>query len=202
MAGSLRLTTLGVGAANSPRYRPAGLLIETAAGRIMIDGGPGAEPIGKIDAWLITDDRAELVREIRRLAERNQLTPGVASFQLGGLRIQPHPVVHTNHPTYGYLIQWRGRRVVWAPEFFRFPAWSAHAELMFAEAAGWSRPIRFTGGVGGHLDALSVARLAARGGVRRLVFAHIGRPTIRAIDQGCRPPFGEFAKDGQRFVIR
>ena len=32
--------------------------------------------------------------------------------------------------------------------------------------------------------------------VKRLVFTHIGRPTIRAIDAGERPVFGEFAADG------
>jgi hypothetical protein len=33
------------------------------------------------------------------------------------------------------------------------------------------------------------------------VFAHIGRPTIRAIDRGARPVFGEFARDGQVFRV-
>jgi hypothetical protein len=33
------------------------------------------------------------------------------------------------------------------------------------------------------------------------VFAHIGRPTLRALDRGEGPPFGEFATDGQRFVV-
>jgi hypothetical protein len=33
------------------------------------------------------------------------------------------------------------------------------------------------------------------------VFAHIGRPTIRAIDAGHRPPFGEFGRDGRRFRL-
>ena len=54
---------------------------------------------------------------------------------------------------------------------------------------------------GGHLDVLTVAHLARRRGVRRLVFAHIGRPTIRVLDDGERPPFGEFARDGQAFVV-
>jgi hypothetical protein len=33
-------------------------------------------------------------------------------------------------------------------------------------------------------------------GVKRLVFAHIGRPTIAAIDAGHRAPLGELEKDG------
>jgi hypothetical protein len=72
---------------------------------------------------------------------------------------------------------------------------------MFAEAAGWERPIRFAGGVGGHLHVPAVAEAARRHRVGRLVFAHIGRPTIRAIDRGERPTFGEFAHDGQVFRV-
>jgi hypothetical protein len=34
------------------------------------------------------------------------------------------------------------------------------------------------------------------------VFAHIGRPVLRALRRGERPCFGEFAADGQVFVIR
>jgi GNAT superfamily N-acetyltransferase len=168
----------------------------------MVDGGLGASPSGEIDAWLVTDERAELISGIRRLALRRHCVPRVAPFGRGSLRIEPRPVVHTSHPTYGYLIVWEDKRVAWAPVFFRFPGWATGADLMFAEAAAWRHPIRFRGGVGGHLDILAVARSARGRGVRRLVFAHIGRPTIRAIDRGCTPPFGEFARDAQVFVIR
>jgi hypothetical protein len=34
------------------------------------------------------------------------------------------------------------------------------------------------------------------------VFAHIGRPTLRALARGERPPSGELARDGQAFVVR
>jgi hypothetical protein len=74
-------------------------------------------------------------------------------------------------------------------------------DLLFADAAGWSRPIRFAGAVGGHAACLQVAADARRNGVRRLVFAHIGRPTIRAIDAGARPPFGEFGREGHRYRL-
>lgn len=168
----------------------------------MIDGGPGADPAGKLDAWLVTDERAELISAIRRLAFTRRLVPHAASFRRGILRIERRAVVHTSHPTWGYRIVWGDKRVAWAPEFFRFPSWATGADLMFAEAAAWRRPIRFRGAVGGHLDTLAVARSATSRGVRRLVFVHIGRPTIRAIDRGCRPPFGKFARDGQVFVIR
>src|ERR1043166_6491544 len=64
-ANILRLTLLGVGAMNSPRFAPAGLLVELGRSRVMIDGGPGAEPAGELDDWLVTDAKAELIRSIR-----------------------------------------------------------------------------------------------------------------------------------------
>jgi ribonuclease BN (tRNA processing enzyme) len=66
---------------------------------------------------------------------------------------------------------------------------------MFAEAAGWSRSIRFVAGVGGHAAALDVAYSARRAKVKRLVFAHVGRSTIRALDRGETFPFGELGKE-------
>lgn len=192
----LRLTLLGVGAMRSPRHRPAGLLIEAAGRRVAIDGGPGAEPPAALNAWLLTDARAELAPAIRRLAWARGLDARVESFAGSGLRIDAQPVAHTSHPAFGYLI-WAGdRRVIWAPEFWEFPAWAAGASLMFAEASSWDRPIRFAGGVGGHAPVLQVAEQARRSGVRRLVLAHLGRPTVRAIDAGSRPPFGEVGRDG------
>jgi hypothetical protein len=196
----VRLVTLGVGAQNSPRYAPAGLLVAHAGRRVMIDGGPGACPRGRLDAWLVTDARSELVARIRTLAAGHDLVPSVGAFEGGGLRIADRAVVHTSHATCGYRIEAAGSTVVWAPEFREFPRWAGGADLMFAEAAAWDRPIRFAGGVGGHLDVLATARAARRHGVRRLVFAHIGRPTLRALDRGLEPPFGEFARDGQVFV--
>jgi len=151
----------------------------------------------------VTDGRAELIGRIRRLARDRGLQVRAADFDLDRLRVLRRAVVHTNHPTFGYLIEASDLQVkaVWGPEFLKFPPWAAGADLMFAEAAGWNRPIRFIGGVGGHLDTLSVAREARRFGVRRLVFAHIGRATIRAMDRGERSPFGQFAGDGQAFAL-
>lgn len=198
----MRLMTLGVGAQNSPRYAPAGLLVAHRGVRVMIDGGPGAVPSGKLDAWLVTDTRSELIAAIRRLAGAHGLVPYAGPFHRGGLHISSHAVVHTNHPTCGYRIQAAGRTVVWAPEFYEFPRWARGAHLMFAEAASWNRPIRFVRGVGGHLDVHAVARAARRHRIERLVFAHIGRPTLRALDSGLRPTFGAFAADRQVFVVR
>jgi hypothetical protein len=54
----------------------------------------------------------------------------------------------------------------------------------------------------GLLVAVEVCRRALDAGVRRLVFAHIGHPTIRALDRGLRPPFGELAVEGRKYVVR
>jgi hypothetical protein len=197
-----RFTLLGVGAMGSPRFAPAGLLVEHGRDRVMIDGGPGAEPPGHVHAWLVTDMKAELIRDIRALAWRDRLEPEVDDYVRGVLRINPLPVVHTSHPTYGYRIEVPGFVAAWAPEFFRFPIWAEAVDLLFADGSGWNRPIRFAGGVGGHACVLDVAPEAQARGVRRLIFAHIGRPTIRAMIAGERPPFGELGHDGQVFHVR
>lgn len=187
---------------NSPRFAPAGLLAEHSDARVAIDGGPGAVPGGRLDAWLVTDEHAELIGELRRLASERDLVPRVASFTAGGLDITPLPVVHTSHPTWGYLIDAASRKVAWAPEFLEFPEWAAGADLLFADAAGWARPIRFARGVGGHAAALEVAEQAVRLRVRRLVLAHIGRPTIAALDAGLKPPYGEVGSDGAIYTLK
>jgi hypothetical protein len=195
----MTLVTLGVGAQASPRYAPAGLLVAHAGVRVVIDGGDAAIPVGDVDAWLVTDLQSELIAHIRRAARSRALVASLGRFERRGLSIVNRPVVHTNHPTCGYQIEAAGLKVVWAPEFYAFPRWAQGADLMFAEAAAWNRPIRFVGGAGGHLDVQAVARAAQRNDVKRLVFAHIGRPTIAALDRGLKPPFGEFARDGQTF---
>ncbi|HKD99094.1 MAG TPA: hypothetical protein VKB69_16060 [Micromonosporaceae bacterium] len=198
----LRLTLLGVGAMNSPRYAPAGLLVRFGRTSVAFDGGPGAEPFVGVDAWLVTDESAELRAALRRLAAARDLMLVVARHEAGGLTIDPLPVVHTAHPTVGYRITAGSRCVVWAPEFWQFPAWAAGADLMFADAAGWSRAIHFRGGVGGHADVLRTAADAAAAGVARMVYAHIGRPSIRAIDAGLTPPGGEWGIEGRTYHLR
>jgi Beta-lactamase superfamily domain len=197
-----RLTLVGVGAMNSPRYRPAGLLVTWARHRVMLDGGGLADPGGPLDAWRVCDERAELMPRIRRRAQELGVRPVLASFEAGDVRLHALPVEHTSHPTVGYLIESVSKRAVWAPEFWTFPPWAAGADLMFADAAGWNRPIRFAGGVGGHACVHDVASRARRVGVRRLVFAHIGRPSIRAIDRGDRPAFGQWGREGDVFLLR
>jgi hypothetical protein len=198
----IRSTLLGVGAMNSPRYGPAGLLVTHRGHRIALDGGPGAEPPAEIEAWLVTDASAELAGPIRHLAAQRGLEPVVGDYQMDSFQVRHREVVHTSHPTYGYLLEDNGRRVVWAPEFWAFPSWADGADLMFADGAGWNRPIRFRGRVGGHACVLDIADQARRSGVRRLIFAHIGRPSIRAQDQGLRPPYGSWGEGGRTYLVR
>jgi hypothetical protein len=197
----LRLTLLGVGAMNSPRYPPAGLLVRYRRHAVMIDGGPDATPDVPVAAWLVADERSELRREIRDLAGHHGLQPAVAALRIGDLSLEPCPVAHTSHPTFGFLLRTPDARAAWAPEFWEFPKWAAGVDLLFAEGASWDRPIRFAGGVGGHLPVLDVASAAREHGVRRLVFAHLGRPTLRAIDHGDRPPFGEWGRPGRTYRL-
>lgn len=187
---------------NSPRYRPAGLLVDYDGVRVMIDGGGPAVSPESLHGWLVTDDRSELIRELRAVAAGAGLHVEMTDFASPGLTLSPLPVVHTTHPTVGYSIEAEGRRLVWTPEFYHFPEWAAGCDLMFADAAGWNRPIHFAGKVGGHAAALEVCRQAQEHKVRRLVLAHIGRPTIRAMDRGERPPFGCFGFDGATFEPR
>jgi len=198
----VRLTLLGVGAMNSPRFAPAGLLVRCGDTAVAIDGGPGAEPPRAVDAWLVTDEYAELHAALRRLARaRGMPAPAVAEHVAGALAVRPFPVEHTSHPAYGYRISAAGQVAVWAPEFWRFPCWADRADLLFAEAAGWDHPIRFRGGVGGHASVAQVAAEAARRGVRRLVYAHIGRLSLRAMDAGLQPPFSEWGAERRTYIL-
>jgi len=197
----LRLTLLGVGAMNSPRYPPAGLLVRYGRQQIMLDGGPGAEPDGPLTAWLVSDTQSELRRELRALTKARGLQPCVAATAVADLIIEPHRVAHTSHPTWGYLLRIPTASAAWAPEFWTFPGWAAGVDLMFAEAAGWDRPIAFARGAGGHMPALEVAEQARKHRVHRLVFAHLGRPALRAIDAGKRPPFGEWGLPGRTYQL-
>lgn len=199
----LRLTLLGVGAMNSPRFAPAGLLLRHAGQRVALDGGPGAEPPpGRLAAWLVTDEQSELRSQLRRSAAERGVTIRAGDLDLGEVRVRCRPVAHTSHAAYGYRVEAGELLVVWAPEFWEFPVWAAGADLMFAEAAAWNRPIRFRGGVGGHADVHAVAEAAVRHGVRRLVYAHIGRPSIRAIDAGLEPPVGAWGVEGRTYTLR
>jgi Beta-lactamase superfamily domain len=197
----LTLTLLGTGAMNSPRYPPAGLLVRYRRRQVMLDGGPGAEPAGTLAAWLVCDERSELRRELRALSSVFGLHPEVATVRVADLLIEPRPVTHTSHPTWGYLLRLPTAAAAWTPEFWEFPDWAAGVDLMFADAAGWNRAIRFAHGTGGHMPTLQVAERAREHRVARLVFAHIGRPSLHALDAGCRLPFGEWGELGRTYRL-
>src|SRR5581483_5054666 len=100
----MRLVLLGVGAMNSPRYRPAGLSLRSRGRTLVIDGGdPHALP-EQFDDWLVCDEHAELMPQIRRLAGERGIEPRVSERVVGDVVVTPLPVVHTSHPTYGYLL--------------------------------------------------------------------------------------------------
>jgi hypothetical protein len=195
------MTLLGVGAMNSPRFAPAGMLLRYGRSRIAFDGGPRAEPPDRLDAWLVTDEQAELRTTIRRMAADRRVEAHVGDLRLAELSIDPCSVVHTSHPTFGYRIQYHDQLAVWAPEFQQFPTWAAHADLLFADASSWNRPIHFRGGVGGHASVRCVEAEATKCGVRRVVYAHIGRPCIRAIDTGAQPDLGEWGREGATYTL-
>lgn len=198
----MRLVLLGVGAMNSSRYRPAGLLVSWAGHRVALDGGGMADPGPRLNAWLVSDEKAELMPALRLRAKQLNVRPTLAPYAADGVRLSPLPVEYTSHATAGYLIEAGSRRVAWAPEFWAFPKWAAGVDLMFADAAGWNRPIRFAGGAGGHACVADVAAAAHHAGVRRLVFVHIGRPSIRAIDRGDRPAFGQWGRERTECRLR
>lgn len=66
--------------------------------------GVGEAPVASVDAWLLTDERAELAPEIRRRAAALHVVAAVRRYSCPGLDIRPRRVVHTSHPAYGYDI--------------------------------------------------------------------------------------------------
>ena len=66
---AVRLTLLGVGALNSPRYTPAGLLVEFGSTRVMIDGGPGSAPRRKVSR---TDGKVIVSGNVRSWMEKDE----------------------------------------------------------------------------------------------------------------------------------
>lgn len=129
-----------------------------------------------------------MIGEIRGFAEERGVdAPAIRRFSERELA---RKVVHTSHETCGYLIEAEGRSI------------AGGVDLLLADGSSWKRRIYFAGKVGGHAAVMDVAEEARRRGVRRLVFAHIGRASIRARDRGERPPFGEWGDDGRIFEPR
>jgi hypothetical protein len=177
-----RLILLGVGAARSPRFAPAGLLIEYGHTRVGIDGGAGSEPPENVDAWLVRDDvpHPDLVRIAR---DTGMCEPAVAPFRHGPLHVDPLP---EGDGVYGYRIVSGHHTAVWAPEYRTFPAWAERADVVFS-------------GPGADLGA--TAEAARRLKVRRLVFVLLDEPVFAALDAGKDPPFGEWGEEGGQYKM-
>lgn len=170
---------LGVGPAQSPRFAPAGLLVEYGHTRVGIDGGPGSEPPETIEAWLVRDESGPLQADLRRIARESEMPePAAGSFRHGPLHIDPLPG--------GYKITSGHHAAAWAPETADLPDWSRAADVVFADALEWARVI-------------DVAKSAQRLGVRRLVFARLGGSVLEVLDRGEPPPFGEWGEEGRSY---
>lgn len=200
IAPDVRCTLTGVGALASPRFLHAGLLLEYKSLAIIFDGGEYIPHVVRnAHAWLLTDMRGEHVSKVRQAARRWNVIPSQRRLTVEGVMITPMPVVHTNHPTCGYLIETPYRKIAWCPEYYAWPKWCRNLDLMFSEAAGWDRPIHFAGKVGGHMCVYDIAKKARQNQIKKLVYCHIGRPVLRAMDLGLHPPFGEFGREGGRY---
>jgi hypothetical protein len=78
--------------------------------------------------------------------------------------------------------------------------WAVDVQSHISVAA-WNRPIRFRDGVGGHAPVTEVAVDGHAVALRRLVYAHIGRPAIRAIGARARLKFGEWRIEGHMYHL-
>lgn len=180
-----RFLLLGVGAAGSARFAPAGLLLEYGHVRIGFDGGPGSEPPENIDAWLVSDATGPLQPELRRIArETGMPEPAVAPYEHRPLHIEPMPVAAAAH---AYRITIGHQFAVWAPGLAQFPEWAGGADLMFAD------------GTGDRHRLAEVAAAAQQLLVRRLVLVPVGDTAIESVDRGRPPPYGEWGEEGRLY---
>lgn len=69
----LRLTLLGAGAIELASLPAAGLLVRYQRRQVMLDGGPGAEPSGRLVAGLVNDERSPAAGRIAHLAGTRRL---------------------------------------------------------------------------------------------------------------------------------
>jgi hypothetical protein len=84
----MQLTLLGVGAMRSPSFAPAGLLVAHAGIRVAFDGGPGAEPAGRLDAWRVAAKLGDVAKadESERGCREQHAVGG--QQQPGGSRVE------------------------------------------------------------------------------------------------------------------
>jgi hypothetical protein len=180
-----RFILLGIGAADSSRFAPVGLLLEYGHIRVGIDGGPGSEPPETIDAWLVRDERGPSQDELRRIAhETGMPEPAVMPYHHGPLKVEPVPVA--DH-VYGYRIGIGHHVAAWVPEAPELPAWAEGLDLVYAD---------------GSLDAARTQELAGtakRLRVQRLVFVRLGAAALATVDAAERPPYGEWGVEGRKY---
>ncbi|GLZ12848.1 hypothetical protein Acsp04_30830 [Actinomadura sp. NBRC 104425] len=175
---------LGVGTAGSPRFAPAGLLVEYGRTHVGFDGGPGSEPPETVQAWLVRRrDGPGYLRLCRIAADSGMPRPSVASFRHGALRVEPLPLA--GDAPVGYRIAAGRRTAVWAPECRGLPLWAEDADLVFAGTPAMRRTVE----------------AARRLSVRRLVFVHLDEQACAAMDSGRAPPFGEWGVEGGRYHL-
>lgn len=181
-----RFILLGVGAAGSARFAPAGLLLEYGHVRVGFDGGPGSEPAEIIDAWLVSDAGGPLQQERHRIArETGMPEPAVGPYEHPPLHIEPMPTA----AAHGYRITIGHRFAVWAPAFAQFPEWAGGADLMFADGTGDRRRLA-------EVTAAAQQRL-----VRRLVLVPVGEVAIESVDGARPPPYGEWGEEGRAYRL-
>ena len=199
----LVLTLVGTGALKSPR-KSASLFVEHDGSKVLIDAGPDIKKEdlpAKPDVILITDEESWFAKDAKRLAEELGVEVVQDEYVSDGLRITPFPVEHTNHPVFGYRIEADGYKVIYAPEFWKFPARQAKgADVAILEGSAWDRPIRFAGGVGGHAAILDTLNRAKAVGVKRIIFTHIGKPVEEAKDKWEEEGV-EIGEDGQKIRL-
>jgi len=172
------LILVGTGALDSPRKDEC-LLIKYKKNNILIDAGPDikASEFSELNEILVCDPESDFMRDAERIGEKFGIIPDVKGIRKDGLEIVPFEVMHTNHKTYAYEIKIKGKKIIYAPEFFIFPETQIRtADLAILEGSAWSRPIIFTGRVGGHADILSTFEKTEKFGVPA-VFTHIGSST-------------------------
>lgn len=199
-AGKLKLTLVGTGALESPRKDEC-LLVEFGKEKVLIDAGPDikAKDLPKLTGLLVCDPESGFMKDAKRIGQHFGLIPQVKKFDKDGLRIEPFEVKHTKHKTYAYIIKAEGKTIVYAPEFFVFPKKQiSKADLAICEGSTWSRPIVFTGKVGGHAAVLDTYKKCKALGIP-VIFTHIGKPTEKNLDKAKEMGI-EIGKDGQKIT--
>lgn len=197
-----KLILTGTGAMDSPR-KDESLLVSYKEHNVLIDAGKKirAKDLPELDAILVCDDKSRYMNDAKRIGEAFDLVPEVGEFSADDLKIIPFPVKHTKHKTYGYRIEARGKKIIYAPEFYIFPSSEVkNADVAILEGSAWNKPITFVGGVGGHAAVLDSWKKAKKAGVKRIIFTHIGKPVERNLEEAKEVGI-EIGEDGQVIEI-